>query len=345
MASSVDTRKLPEIFDDCWKVYQYLDSTDDPTVSTQYQDKVKTGIPDAEKAVFMVNKLGLFSTNEDIEEVASNEIKYMLLSALYGYFTLKQIDGERKQTLQDAQLCYVDFLKLCKSYNVTSIDPSTFLQSGDSASNMGKPDLLSQVNSRENKIKRFKEQKAREAKLNELYTYIQQEHVDDEKKREYYTSLLEKWVDIAVEELQSIRMELPFVEQMAKMKKEGKENKNVKPKEKPQQALRPFILTKDALQAQVFGLGYPSIPTYSIDQWYDQQVEQGRLPKPGESNDMMNQAMNMNPGFDAEQKELEDIEKEEKIEKDDPETLQKARDWDNWTDEHRRGWGNTDNKG
>ncbi len=43
-------------------------------------------------------------------------------------------------------------------------------------------------------------------------------------------------------------------------------------------AQKPYIITKTQMQAQVFGLGYPSVPVYSIDQFYDQLVEKGDMP-------------------------------------------------------------------
>lgn len=49
----------------------------------------------------------------------------------------------------------------------------------------------------------------------------------------------------------------------------------------------PFIITKDALQAQVFGAGYPSLPVYSIEQFYDKLSCEGHVPKPGEPEGLM----------------------------------------------------------
>ena len=43
------------------------------------------------------------------------------------------------------------------------------------------------------------------------------------------------------------------------------------------QPLRPFIITKDMLQKQVYGLGYPSIPTMTIEEFFDKKVEEGSL--------------------------------------------------------------------
>ena len=40
----------------------------------------------------------------------------------------------------------------------------------------------------------------------------------------------------------------------------------------------------------------------------------------------------MNPDAEKDQKEAEEVEKEDKIENDDEETLEKARAWDDWKD-------------
>jgi len=32
----------------------------------------------------------------------------------------------------------------------------------------------------------------------------------------------------------------------------------------------------------VFGAGYPSVPTYTVEEWYEQQAAAGRLPMTGQ---------------------------------------------------------------
>jgi immunoglobulin-binding protein 1 len=46
-------------------------------------------------------------------------------------------------------------------------------------------------------------------------------------------------------------------------------------------ANKPFVITKNQLQAAVFGAGYPSLPVYSIDEFYDQLCDKGMMPKGG----------------------------------------------------------------
>ncbi|KAL7834186.1 hypothetical protein SRHO_G00284330 [Serrasalmus rhombeus] len=99
--------------------------------------------------------------------------------------------------------------------------------------------------------------------------------------------------------------------------------------------MKPFILTKDAVQAKVFGAGYPSLPTMTVDDWYEQHRRKGCLPDQGIPQSAAD--------VDAEERERE--EKERREEEEDEEALQKARDWDNWKDTHRRGYGNRKNMG
>ena len=40
---------------------------------------------------------------------------------------------------------------------------------------------------------------------------------------------------------------------------------------KPKRPLRPIIITRDAVQKEVFGLGYKNLPVMSIEEFYDQR--------------------------------------------------------------------------
>ena len=43
--------------------------------------------------------------------------------------------------------------------------------------------------------------------------------------------------------------------------------------------MAPFILTRDRIQAQVVGAGYPSLPTYTLEEFYDQKYKDTQPPK------------------------------------------------------------------
>ena len=40
----------------------------------------------------------------------------------------------------------------------------------------------------------------------------------------------------------------------------------------------PFIITRDQIQAQVVGAGYPSLPTYTLEEFYEQKYKDAQPP-------------------------------------------------------------------
>lgn len=49
-----------------------------------------------------------------------------------------------------------------------------------------------------------------------------------------------------------------------------------KPKQKERSTpLKPVIITRDAIQKAVYGAGYPSLPTMTVEEFYDKRVKEG----------------------------------------------------------------------
>jgi immunoglobulin-binding protein 1 len=118
----------------------------------------------------------------------------------------------------------------------------------------------------------------------------------------------------------------------------------VKPK-KP--SVQPYVITRDALQAKVIGAGYPSLPVYSVEEFYDQLAGKGMMPEAGHGHcdtlaSIANGPVQIGGGVTDKQKDDDKIEKE-KLEHDEDE-LQKQRDWDEWKDDNKRGAGNRYNR-
>ncbi|KAF8562264.1 hypothetical protein P879_11660 [Paragonimus westermani] len=111
---------------------------------------------------------------------------------------------------------------------------------------------------REAKIKRYKERKDLEENLKRLAVYVEQPHVDDEIKRDYYSTLIRLWICLVKDELPTLKQE----DQLLSLSSEQLQRKK-EPVAKP---MKPFIITRDAIQAAVFGAGYPSLPTMSLDE-------------------------------------------------------------------------------
>ena len=69
------------------------------------QKKLQAGIEAGEKAVHMVNDLQLFSDNEEIEEVASNELRYVLallhMTVSRSMFSKNKKKQKKKQEIKE----------------------------------------------------------------------------------------------------------------------------------------------------------------------------------------------------------------------------------------------------
>ena len=205
-----------------------------------------------------------------------------------------------------------------------------------------RPEDLARMNAeREEKIKRFKDKKELETRLSELNKILEKEgedRVDDEIQREFYLKTVTTFAYTALEELTSFAQERPILEHLAKMRA----GQIREPKPEKKRPLQPIIITRDAIQKEVFGLGYKNVPIYSIEEFYEQRVRDGWFP------DAKQRAKSLQDQANIDQKaqeEEEEREKEDKEERDDEEELARKRAMDEYKDEHRRGDGNRHNKG
>jgi len=347
---------LPEYFDLVFKLYHLLETTNESTSSDNIQSKLKKGTLACEKAIKMVNVLELFSRNEDIDEVSTDEVKYMLLSAFLAYFSGLNTYTPRNFAVNKSKLCYTDFLKLLKSYGVVesgvSLSEEEDEEESEKTVRQAPPrhqDVSAMAAQRNNKIQRFREKKVIEKKLADLKVYMDKDHVDDEIKREFFITFLKHFANKAVDEIDSCNLELELLKHREELTKDGPGYPMLNrlsftsqaSKSKP---LRPFILTKSQLQKQVFGAGYPSMPTMTVDEFYEQKLKEGTLSESVQNGHSL-QDWALNPEKDAMEREREEAEKENNLDHEDPESLQRARAMDDWKDDHRRGEGNRYNKG
>ncbi|NXF13565.1 IGBP1 protein, partial [Smithornis capensis] len=298
------------------------------------QDKVRQGLDALQRATAMVAQLELFSENEELEEIASADLKFLLLPALLGALTLKQVDlGRRLEHLESAREHFLRFLKLCRSYGLGTfqLPPSAPGQEGAAAS--AQPSLVAMAMGRNAKIERYKQKKELENKVASMRSLVESGAADEEQLREFYILQIQKWISTSLEEIESIDQEMVILRSRdaARQAPAGPHGPS-RPLRAP---VRPFILTRDAAQARVFGAGYPGLPTMTVDDWYEQRRRQGIV-----SGQSVPQRV---PGVSDE--ELQKQQQEKKEEEEDEEALQKARHWDEWKDTHPRGYGNRHNMG
>ncbi|XP_077165411.1 immunoglobulin-binding protein 1 isoform X2 [Paroedura picta] len=353
-ASGPEPERLSELLEGGWRLLEEVESSAEPsTGAPAVQSKVRQGLALLERAAAAVAQLDLFSRQEELEEVASADLRFLLVPALLGALVLKQTGGggggpeQRLQHLRRARAAFLDFLRLCHDYGAGgrfALPPD--LDDDDDAAPRARPQqqppppsrpanaaaeqaaLVAMATARHAKIERYKQKKEMENRLASLKAFIDSGHAEEEQTREYYLLQITKWVTVSLEEIESIDQEIAILCRRDALK----QGTATQPLRAPRPPVKPFILTRDAAQAKVFGAGYPSLATMSVDDWYEQHRKQGVLPDQGISQTAT--------GTEEKQKDLE-----EEQAKDEEGSVRKAREWDDWKDMHPRGYGNRKNMG
>lgn len=134
-SSDTESPKLSDLLDRGWKIFEEIDGTDEPLSSRAVQLKVKEGINMLVEASKMIAELSLFSRNEDLEEIATADLKYLLLPALSGALTMKQTSHDtRLDIVNTARVYFMDFLLRCKQYDVSQFELPKSASENDDAS-------------------------------------------------------------------------------------------------------------------------------------------------------------------------------------------------------------------
>ncbi|XP_017399069.1 immunoglobulin-binding protein 1 isoform X1 [Cebus imitator] len=330
--------RLPELFETSEQLLDEVEAATDPTGSRIVQEKVCQGLDLLEKAAEMLKQLDLFSQNEDLEEIASADLKYLLVPAFQGALTRKQVSpSQRVDHLQRAREHFINYLTECRCHHVAEFElPQTKDDSAENHtadSSTAYPSLAAMASQRQAKIERYKHKKELEHRLSTMRSAVERGQADDERVREYYLLHLQRWIDISLEEIESIDQEIKILRERDSSREAS--TSNASRLERP--PMKPFVLTRNTAQARVFGAGYPSLATMTVSDWYEQRQKYGALPDQGIAKETPEEEFRKA----AQQQENQ----EKKEEDDDEQTLYRAREWDDWKDTHPRGYGNRQNMG
>uniref|UniRef100_UPI003BB97FB4 immunoglobulin-binding protein 1 isoform X1 n=1 Tax=Pogona vitticeps TaxID=103695 RepID=UPI003BB97FB4 len=348
-AATEEPERLSELLETGWRLLEEVESGAEPSSGAPaVQRKVQRGIVLLERAARAVTELQLFSRNEELEEIPSVDLRFMLVPALLAALILKQVNpNKRLEHVERARACFMDFLRVCKDYEVVPFElprePEDSESAGTSWSSPAPASdqtaLLTMASNRKAKIERYKQKKELENQLASLKAFIDSGQAAEEQIREFYLLQIKKWVSTSLEEIESIDQERAILSRRDALK-QGSARQPCQP---PRPPMKPFILTRDAAQAKVFGAGYPSLATMTVDDWYEQHRKHGALPDQGISSKGSGRCTGGVEEHQKDQEEKKNMEEEEEEERD--EAVQKAREWDEWKDTHPRGYGNRKNMG
>jgi len=339
------------VFDKALELHDQVDNSTEDSISESFQEKVKKCIMMLEDCTRLVSLINIFSRNENYKEVATEHLKYFLLPVLLGDMNARLTGTDRSELVEACQIYYIDFLQRAQDYEFTDIRvPELKPVKGESeggggnppGGRPGPPDLAKMNREREAKMTRFREKKELESEIKSLKSLINPGTRDEDLERKLYLNMIRRFVHIAQDELESLRMEVDVLKYMA-LAKSGQVKEEAAKQSRP---FQPIIITKDKLQKEVYGLGYPSVPVLSVDEFYEQRVREGWWKPPSANNTAQSlQDRAQNPEMISQLEDEEAREQEDKEDRDDEQELANQRAKDDWKDDHRRGEGNRHNMG
>lgn len=274
--------RLPELFKTGKQLLDEVEAATEPTSSRIIQEKVLRGLDLLKKAAEMLSQLDLFSQNEDLEEIASADLKYLMVPAFQGALAMKQVNlSKRLDHLQWARQHFLNYLTQCQYYHVAEFEltqtKNNSAENNTASSSMAYSSLVAMTSQRQAKIERYKQKKEMEHRLTVLKSAVDTGQADDECVREYYLLNLRRWIGISLEEIESIDQEIKILRERDSSTEASASHSSFQ--DRP--PMKPFTIARNVAQAKVFGAGYPSLASMTVNDWYEQHRKFGALPDQG----------------------------------------------------------------
>lgn len=268
-----------------------------------------------------VDRIGVFSSNEEIEDVPTGDLKYFLVSSLIGDLaasTEERDPSARKQALEAAQEAYKRFLRRCEQYDLVP----------DAAQSSGPLDAQTK---RQLKIERFQKEKLAHSQMKELQASLapvtivngsKQACSDEDAEREIWLLKIELAVLKAFEQSSQIEQELDMLSHALSIPEEER-NRPLPPPPADllgelHQAAAQLGRQRQQIAANVFKPSH-RLPTRSLREQADIEIAQAH---------------------EQAHSQAEAAKQRAELESDEDYMLQKQRNWDDWKDDHERGAGN-----
>jgi hypothetical protein len=350
MASSDEPQSLRAAFEEAESQRQLLESSPDAT-SPAYATGVHGVLSLYARVLDQISSVSLFSPNEGLEDVATSSLPYILVNFTVAELVQRTpftVPARRKLVLRAARDAYERFLSLVDGYALVAGPYAKLLQryrddeeqfamvatTGDMASK------------RDAKIASFRAEKGLKEKLVLLRTDSRYADKDEELVREVYLADVAWKIHQTFQGLESLNREAEMLAMAPEpVPSAGHAREEVyDPTLRLDQPLRktintggpllsqqgkplqPFTLvgTRADLAKGVFRPGH-NLPTMTIDEYLEEEKRRGSILEGGTDP----------PKIEVNEDDMDAVDRE----------TYKAREWDDYKDENRRGAGNTLNMG
>ncbi|KIW33305.1 uncharacterized protein PV07_00163 [Cladophialophora immunda] len=347
---------LKALFNQAKKQQEGLDSLDPR--SAAFKHALQSIIDNLEQCRRLIQDLSLFSTNEEVEDISTQDLQYLTVDCLLAEAKIRGYGDNRQSSLQDAAGLFEQFLTRLDQYGLLGAsDRELYERYLEQRSSFRIVSSNSPEEKRRIKISRFQEEKSLKQRLQYLRDESNKSNVDDETIRSLYLAEIAFLVNKAFSSLDMITQELEILSQMrhAEPARQGSPPSDQRVPGRPDsyserldgpatmaglgkrggpllstsgKPLQPFTITdkRTQLRQGVFRPGH-NLPTMSIDEYLEEERRRGGIIDGGGN-------------ANAPQPEPD----EDNMEQVDAATM-KAREWDEFVEANPKGAGNTLNRG
>ncbi|KAL7950119.1 TAP42-like protein [Trichoderma barbatum] len=351
MASSDEPQSLRAVFEAAEDKRQEVNEAPSAT-SPKYAEDLAAALKLYKQALEQISSLSLFSANEGVEDIATTSLQYLLVDFYFAELVQRTphlTPKERLQVLGQARASYEKFLSAVDGYGLVTGSYSRLLDRYRDDEEQFVAVAGDMAAKREGKIANFKAEKALREKLQTLKRnprYL--EHGDEELVREVHLTSIQFAIHNTFQALDSLNRELPLLrsapsptaapqssgddptdtsfrlDQPLSQLRAGAGGPLLSTKGKP---LQPFTLvgSRADLARGVFRPGH-NLPTMSIDEYLEEERRRGGIIEGGGTEP---------PKQEVDEDDMEAVDR----------ATYKARHWDDFTDDNRKGSGNTLNMG
>ena len=153
---------LPTLFGSAKTKYDSLEHLDPRSVKAIIQDTLQ----ELQRCLTAVDKLSLFSPNEELEDISTKNLQYLTIPYLTAELLLKSYDDQRLAALRRASQALESFLTRLDQYRILSKgDQDLFERYRQERGKFSVISTSSPDEKRKIKISRFQEEKALKQKL------------------------------------------------------------------------------------------------------------------------------------------------------------------------------------
>eukprot|EP01132_Coremiostelium_polycephalum_P011618 gene11618-14226_t len=312
------------------KLYLELEESDLSSNDPDYQSKLKSAISHLVVSSIKIDRESIFSKNEDLDDIRTDSLKYVLTPYYLSELYTKLSDVDRIKNLKNSKNKLLQFLHQCEQLSLVDKEDLVII------SREGKTDPTSRRNELISRGKRDKENREKlKYMTNKRMELLNKDNKNDEEideegcgdeevERNFILHLIKESIFKGIASLETIEIELPMLIEIEAIK--DKNNGMVPPPPQPKSSgIGNFQILPDGRRVALDRVFRPShiLPTMTPEEAAMWEMQNGGM-------------VSGKGGPESGKKESDDEEDD-----DDDEKLKKKRDWDDWKDDNPKGWGNS----